>query len=199
MEPSIFRISVLVFIVFASAAMAGSHYHYTRMVESKPVVVNGFEFTAAVEDEWVCFNPRYEEAPIQVQLFIRNTTSEPMLLSVFDSFRIVIKDMNGKDFGPLFSRDHSLGTKDVSIDAGGRYCLSRKAVFRWSTDGKSRILKYEDGTGAVWSTTPLAIQGYTLSFQCEVENDPLKNANAATRKWTGKAVTPDVAFKIVDP
>ena len=93
---------MLVFLAANYSAFAGSHY--TKMVESKPVTANGLEFIAATEDEWVCFNPPLGEDTLQVQLFIRNTTQAPLVFSIFDTFRIIIKDSKGNEIHGGFAR-----------------------------------------------------------------------------------------------
>ncbi|MCX7009294.1 MAG: hypothetical protein NTY53_18950 [Kiritimatiellaeota bacterium] len=174
--------------------------HHTRMVEAKPVAMHGLEFIAAVEAEWVCYNPPIGEDPIQVQLFIRNTTREPMLFPTFDTFGISLKDSHGKEIKPTGGRDSAYRTKSVIIEAGGRYCLSRKAELSWNPDGKTRSFAHYDGTGTVVHYGPLATGSYTLSFWCaRSEDKPVLDEDAKIATWDGKLVTKEVAFKIVDP
>ena len=150
-------------------AFAGSHY--TRMIESKPVVDNGLEFIAAAEDEWVCFNPPYGRGPIQVQLFIHNITDKSLLFSTFDTFGIHIKEKSGKYIRAGGGRDGTFVTKSVIIDPGAKYCLSRKAELVWNADGKSRTFIYYDGTGTVATYGPLTADTYTLSFYCGYQRE----------------------------
>ena len=211
---AILRSSSLALMLCAIPAIAGSQY--TRMVESKPVVTNGLEFIAAVEDEWVGYKPNYGQASIQVQLFIHNVTDKPLLFPTFDTFGIIIKDGSGKDIGTGWGRDGTLATKSVIIDPGARYCLSRRAELKWNADGKSRTFIYYDGTGSESTYGPLTAGRYTLSFWCESsgksvqeelerwrrkhsEKAPLRNAHPQIANWIGKAVTKEVAFKIIDP
>jgi hypothetical protein len=197
MNDSLFRSVSVVLALCAMSAMAG--LHYTRMVESKPVVANGLELIAAAEAEWFCFNPPVGQDPVQVQLFLRNTTPEPLLFSVFDSFGITIKDAHGNPVVQTGGRDGTLRTKPVLIDAGARYCLSREASLRWNPDGKSLTFSYYDGTGSVANYGPLVAGDYTLSFWCEqAEKNSGNDEGPRIRTWIGKAVTKEVAFKIMD-
>src|ERR1035437_823809 len=109
-----FRSAGLVLMLCAIPAFAGSQY--TRMVESKPVVENGLEFVASVDDEWVCYNPPLGRDPIQVQLFIRNVTDKPLIFSTFDTFGIEIKEQSGKYIHVGGGRAGTLRTKSVIID-----------------------------------------------------------------------------------
>lgn len=196
------RAAILTFLCLGAIpghrAEAGSFV--TRMIESTPVVTNGLEFVAAVEEEWVCFNPPIGEDPVQVQLFIRNTTGEPLLFPVFDTFSIVIKDSAGRKIVQHGGRNGTCRTKPVVIDAGGRYCLSRKAFLQWNPDGKSRTFFYYDGTGSEFRYGPLATGSYTLSFWCKNPVKPGADETASqTTIWNGETVTNEVQFKIVDP
>jgi hypothetical protein len=193
-----FRSAGLVLMLCAIPAFAGSQY--TRMIESKPVVENGLEFVAAVDDEWVCYNPPLGRDPIQVQLFIRNVTDKPLLFSTFDTFGIEIKEQSGKYIHAGGGRNGTLRTKSVIIDPGARYCLFRKAELVWNADGKSRTFIYYDGTGTVATYGPLAAGSYALSFYCrnEEKTHP-KNDDANFSRWTGNTKTKEVTFKIIDP
>jgi hypothetical protein len=191
-----YRSVSLAFMLCVIPAFAGSHY--TRMSESKPVVENGLEFVAAVEDEWVCFNSGRD--PIQVQLFIRNVTDKPLLFQTFDTFGIRIKEKSGKQIQVGGGRDVTLRTKSVIIEPGARYCLSRNAELVWNADGKSRTFIYYDGTGTVVTSGPLTAGGYTLSFYCHYEEKTaLKNDDAKFSRWTGNVESKEVVFNIMDP
>ena len=159
------------------------------------------------------YDQHYGQASIQVQLFIHNVTDKPLLFSTFDTFGIIIKDGSGKDIVARGGRDGTRVTKSVIIDPGARYCLSRRAELNWSADGKSSTFIYYDGTGSEATYGPLTAGRYTLSFWCESseesvraehwlgehsEKDPLRNEDLKIARWSGKAVTKEVAFKIID-
>ena len=63
------------------------------MAESKPIVENGFEFIAAVEDEWICFN-RPVVIPSGYSFRLQRDGLKALLFSVFDTFGIYIKIFN---------------------------------------------------------------------------------------------------------
>ena len=172
--------------------------HYTRMVQSKPIVSNGLEFIAATEAEWVCFNSSSGQDPIEVQLYIRNCTSQPMLFSTFDTFDIIIKDSSGHEINESGGRDGTLRTKTVLLDANSSHCLCRKAVLQWNGN-KSRTFTYWDGTGS-WSVYGTLFAGeYSLSFWCRRSQKETSGRNDAWATWYGDVQTNLVSFKIVDP
>ena len=135
---------------------------------------------------------------MEVRLLIRNTTSEPLLFSTFDTFRIMLKDSKGHAVEAHGGRDETLRTKPVVIDAGAKYCLFGKAMLSWN-DAKTRKFTYYDGTGMVLSFFPLASGEYTLQFRCKVsDKSSTQDGDGTIKRWTGNAVTNEVRFKIVD-
>ncbi len=48
---------VFLALVLGTAAAQGATRPYTQLLESKPVRVNGAEFVALAEADWVAFNP----------------------------------------------------------------------------------------------------------------------------------------------
>lgn len=209
---SILRSASLALMLSVIPAIAESPF--TRMVESKPVATNGLEFVAAVEDEWFCPNPLpYGQSPIHAQLFMHNLTNKPLLFSTYDTFGIRIKDASGNVVAEGTNRDGTRMTKSVVIGPGGKYCLSRNAKLGWNTDGKSHTFAYYDETGGETTARSLSAGSYTLSFWCESsensvrmerwawehsEKVPLKDEDSIIARWSGKVVTKEVAFKIID-
>ncbi|MEO8615164.1 MAG: hypothetical protein ABI600_08495, partial [Luteolibacter sp.] len=118
-----------------------------------------------------------------------------------DSFGIRIMDSKRNEIATIGGgRDGTLRTKSVIIDAGGTYCLSRRAELSWTPEKNVRSFSYYDGTGAIAILGPLYAGNYTLSFWCNhSEKKPLEDSHAQFIKWSGKTTTKEVAFKIIDP
>lgn len=190
-------------LVLATAAAQGTPRPYTELLESKPVRVNGAEFVALAEAEWVAFNPPHGRDPIQVQLRITNRSDKELIFPTFDTFRVIIRTGEGKEILPDGGRDITLrGAKSVLVRPGSSYCLCRSAELRWNADGKSRTFVYSDGTGSVFTFGPLKAGKYRLSFRYENAEERAavqRKAMDGHQVWSGKAVTKEVLFEVVDP
>ncbi len=196
-------LGVAALLLLGATATHGGPKPYTRLAESKPVQVNGAEFVALAEEEWVACNPPYGRDPIEVQLRITNRGDKDLVFPTFDTFQIVLKTPDETKIRMDGGRDHTLrGAKPVLIRPGASYCLCRKAELCWNKDGKSRTFVYQDGTGSMFSYGPLQAGKYTLSFWYALDEK-----KAATHSklmgnipvWSGKAVTHEVPFEVVDP
>jgi hypothetical protein len=177
------------------------------MLKSKPVLINGLEFVAATQAQWLAWNPPTGSDPVEVQLLITNRSKNDLVFSVFDTFEVAIKSADGKEIPSDGGRDGTLRTKPVLIRAGDTYCLSRKAGLSWS-DSHYRTFSYEDGTGSWFMCNKLVAGKYSLSFQ--VVSKGIDGGMAVFIKhhgfsgevppvWEGKGTTLEVPFEIVDP
>lgn len=194
MNSSFLRNAFIGLMLSSVPAVAGPHY--TRMVQSKSVAANGLEFVVAVEDQWVSADSPYREEPVQVQLFIRNTTQTALLFPTFDTFGVTVRDASGKKIVQHGGRDATLVTKPVILDPGTTYCLSRKAELHGNPDGKTQTLCYYDGTGSC-ATYALAVGGYTLSFWCDCR--PATTDAVTVNQWVGHVDTQEARFDVVEP
>jgi hypothetical protein len=197
----------LIALVALPLSTFGEATPYKELVKSKPVLINGLEFIAATEAQWLAFNPPTGRDPIEVQLWITNRTEKDLIFRVFDTFRIVIKDAFGNELVGDARRDGTLRTKPVLIHPGETYCLSHKGVLAWHPDG-TRTFGYEDGTGStcIWK---LVFAGkYTLSFWVGNKQDDegmkgfMRNHGFSGQLppcWKGEGNTAEVPFEIVDP
>jgi len=180
---------------------------YEEMVKSKPVEINGLAFVAAVQAQWLAWNPPSGQDPVEVQLLITNTTKKDLIFKVFDTFGLIIKDANGKEVPLGGGRDGTLRTKPVLIRTGDTYCLSRKASVGWS-DEHHHSFSYADGTGSWFNGKGLAAGKYSLAFGVGAKgtNNDMQEfikrygfTGEVPGVWEGEGKTNEVAFEIVDP
>jgi hypothetical protein len=181
---------------------------YKELAKSKPVVINGLEFVAVTEAQWLELNPPMGKTPIDVQLWITNKSKNDLIFRVFDTFRVIVKDSSDKELPVDGGRDGTKITKPVLIRPGETYCLSRLAVLSWTGEGTVRSLSYDDQTGS-WDVIGELVSGkYTLSFWVGNKQDDegmkgfMRNHKLSGELppcWKGEGTTAEVPFEILDP
>jgi hypothetical protein len=203
---------------------------YLELGKSKPVEVNGFEFVAATQTQWLA-KVGGSRLPIEVQLLITNRSGHDLVFRTFDTFRPILRNADGTGIPCGGGRDGTMASPPVMIRAGDTYCLSRKAELWWKmrvpnmvaiADGKGGTilwkndpdnvfgfgdkpdgecgLLYWDGTGMEDSFEPLKPGHYSLSFSMgNSEKDAARESQKlGVPVWSGKAMTKEVPFEIVE-
>jgi hypothetical protein len=175
------------------------------LVESKPVRIGALEFTAVVEQGWE-LRSRYQQLPVEIQLYIVNRGDKLLLFPLFDTFSIVIKDSNGTEITVGGGRDATIFVKPVLLPPGGRYCLCRVAYMDWDLERKWAQLRYFDGTGTCDNYCFTGTGTYQLQFRLrsapnrqldEVLKRAADAAPANIPEWYGECVTKAVVFKVI--
>lgn len=220
MEPM--RMKWWLFILLAAVMIDASAepLKYLELRKSKPVEVNGLEFVAATQSQWLA-KVGGSIWPIEVQLLITNKSGNDLVFRTFDTFSVVLKNADGAKIPDDGGRDGTMVSLSVLIRARDTYSLARKAELwwkippypssgtigfgrgpiGWTLDGKTCAFFYWDGTGYEHSFKPLQPGRYSLSFDIDSSE---QDAARETRKlgglpvWSGTATTKEVPFDIIE-
>jgi hypothetical protein len=210
----------LVLLLATAFTAAGAEpLKYLELNKSAPVTVNGLEFVAAVQSQWIV-DAGGKELPVEVQLLITNRSGHDLVFRTFDTFSVLLKDAGGKELPDYASRDWTRATPSVLIRPGDTYCLSRKAELWWKLvgfsgtyeqnlqaalggrpDGTRSSFFYWDGTGTESSFRPMKPGSYALSFRM-VSSE--KAGARETQKlgglpvWSGEIRTREASFEIIE-
>ena len=176
---------------------------YLELSKSKPVEVNGLEFVAATQSQWIIHSPEENES-VEVQLLITNKSGHDLIFRTFDTFTVQLKNANGTQIRPGGGRDGTMYSPSVVIPAGDTYCLSRRDELLWdySTNNSpiTRAFDYWDGTGSVATFGLHNLGHYTLSFgafSSQKDSDRESQRLGGLPVWTGTAQTKEVPFEII--
>jgi hypothetical protein len=144
--------------IFLLAAMtfrlSAEPLKYLEMHKSAPVEINGLEFVAATQAQWICWT-HGSANPIEMQLLITNRSGHSLLFRTCDTFGPILKDIDGRKLPAGGGRDGFIGTLPVLISAGDTYCLTRKADLMWKiphvaaayiSDGKGNTIHEPDNS-----------------------------------------------------
>jgi len=191
-----------------------------KMIESKPVTVNGVEFVAVVSAEWVVSEPLPPPAPpppnlnlpplprmlvskerVDIQLRLINRTNKDLILPLDNTFSLTLMTTDGKEVRGVRVRVREMAIRPVLVRAGGSYCLSRNAFLLWNKDRDTLHLTYELGENNSVMFSKLHAGTFSLSFQFANNKKPAEGPNEidGVSIWTGTTVTPEIQFRIIVP
>lgn len=124
-----------------------------RPVESKPVIIEGLEFSVVTEADWNPNFSRGSDVPLVLQLKIRNTKDAAMLFPTFDSFSPVLTDSTGKELRMGGGRDGTMITPNILILPGKdfSYQIEARIRIKWEKTGKRLEIVIKDGTGTEYA------------------------------------------------
>jgi hypothetical protein len=174
-----------------------------RIVESKPVTVNGAKFVTAAQGEWRPAKAG-QAVPIEIQLRITNTSKRDLLFPTFDTFYVTLADAQGKQFSPQGGRLLTRITRTVLIPAGASFSLAREggrtvgrqAELYRDRDRRKLGFAYFDGTGMGIGFGLLDPGRYKVRFgyvvPCGKATEDELPAN-----WTGQALTDVVTVEVL--
>lgn len=127
---------------------------YLELLKSKPVEVNGLEFVATTQAQWLV-NVGGSESPIEVQLLITNRSRRNLVFRTFDTFCPILRNADGTEIPWGGGRDGTMASPSVMIRAGDTYCLCRKAELWWKIRGPASLAMPDGKGGSVlWKSNP---------------------------------------------
>jgi len=178
----------------------GAPQPYLEMHRSAPVEINGLEFVAATQAQWVVAASGKQES-IEVQLFITNHTREDLAFRLFDTFELILKNNDGTDVRSTGVRDGTNLSPPVLIRAGDTYCLNRQTQLNWKLEGKLCEFFYWDGTGTCTHYRPLAAGSHSLVFRFKSTQQDAAGEGKNLKGmliWSGEGQTQNASFEIVE-
>jgi hypothetical protein len=189
-----------------------------RMVDSKPIKVNGVEFVTSMVSECVVAFPQPIELPgrpggaprpsqpnapatahFDVQLRLTNHADKDLAFSFDRKLTIKIKTKDKKELPSRPLGAFVTPQQFVIIPAGKSYCLSRTASIFQIRDETTMFYRAD---AVIQIATRGIEEGISfLSFEYANTTVPADGPNEVdgVQIWTGTAVTPEIAFRVVLP
>ena len=165
--------------------------------ESKPVRVDGLEFTALAPAR-VAAPPPGGKTDVGIEMRVVNVSEKRLLLTTFDVIRPRLITPDGKTIEPELSRpDKAPVTPLANLAPGDSWTWRPEARLQWTTDRATLQLTGPDthGVAGDWSFTTLHPGKYRLVvkyYNRTMEETEIPN-------WTGDVRTEPVEFEIVEP
>jgi hypothetical protein len=169
-----------------------------RPVESKPVNVGGLEFSVVTEAAWDGNLARGLNAPLVLQLKIRNTTDAAVLFPTFDSFSPVLTDTVGEELRMGGGRDETMITPNILILPGKDFTYPIDALIRIKSEkaGQRREIEMRDGTGTI-DTCGVEPGTCRIGFRLQPTHyDFAKAGKLEAKLWEGSGTTEFVEVSI---
>jgi len=191
---------ILTSVLLASPLWAQSPLRILEPVESAPKVIDGLEFSVVTQSEWgnpANINTRIDQ--VIMQLRIANHRDKPVLFPTFDSFRVNLKSVGGKEVRVTGGRDFTRITPNILLQPGASFSLPINATLNYKRDDKDVKLTVKDGTGSI-DEAMLAAGSYAMSvsvFPTHYEFD--RTGKLPAPLWSGKGSTESIGFKLNPP
>lgn len=172
---------------------------YTRIASSPVTTAGGADFRVETEDRWDSMN--LSVYPVCLRLRITNRSEHPLLFPFFDTFYPVFynpdKTVHELDGG----RD---GTRAVMrpllLEPGEDFSIVPTVQLHWNRGTQELRVVYEDGTGTILRTGPLADGRYSAGFTYSVSERWLNGISGyipdGAAVWQGGITTSPVPFEI---
>jgi RNA polymerase sigma factor (sigma-70 family) len=168
----------------------------TAANESKPVRVEGLEFTAIAPTR-AAAPPPGGKTDADIGMRVVNVSEKSLVLTTFDVMRLRLITPDGKEMDPQMRarKDTPKITPPVTLAPGDHWDWRPQASLQWTTDRATLMLTGPDGRGVAgeWSFTSLHPGRYRLVV--EYVNTTMEETQVPN--WVGTAATEPVDFEVV--
>ncbi len=162
-------------------------------LQSKPVRLNGAEFTAlATQQPVVPTTGAVRDVEIGLRIF--NAADHPVTFKRMDAVTLFLTSPDGKQQAWTYERLRTANVPPVTVDAGKDVVLAYPGRLAWSDDGKTLSLGGTDDSAGHWRFDGLRPGKYQLVVDYYTGDW----AEGKPDRWVGKVRTEPVEFEILD-